>query len=310
MSEGAYVLISPCRNEAEYMRKTLESVLSQSVRPALWVVVDDGSTDQTSEILADYASRYACINVVTRKDRGHRSVGPGVIDAFYSGLETVDLNQCDFLCKLDLDLILPETYFETLMRRMNDNRRIGTCSGKLYYEIGNSGHFVSERCGDENSIGPTKFYRKVCFKEIGGFVHEVMWDGIDGHRCRQLGWIAVSWDEPELRVTHLRPMGSSQQNIITGRLRHGYGQYFMGTAFPYMLASAIYRTIRPPYVIGGGAMLWGYLRSWWKRLPQYEDRELSKFIRSYQWSCLLKGKAKATDELNRVKASYWSAGHR
>ena len=77
--------------------------------------------------------------------------------------------------------------------------------------------------------GMTKFYRVSCFKAIGGFVREVMWDGIDCHRCRMHGWIACSWDEPDLRFVHLRPMGSSQQSIYTGRMRHGYGQYFMGT---------------------------------------------------------------------------------
>ena len=82
---------------------------------------------------------------------------------------------------------------------------------------------------DENAIGASKFYRRECFEEINGFIRQVMWDGIDGHRCRQLGWIAISWDDPELRFTHLRPMGSSQKNIVTGRIRHGFGQYFMGT---------------------------------------------------------------------------------
>jgi len=307
MNKNAYLLISPCRNEAEYMRKTLESVVSQSVPPARWVIVDDGSTDETPEVLADYASRYPFIKIVTRKDRGRRSVGPGVIDAFYSGFETIELGEFDFLCKLDLDLILPQTYFEILMERMQENPRIGTCSGKLYYSA--AGRFISERCGDENSIGPAKFYRRECFEEIGGFVHEVMWDGIDGHRCRQLGWIAISWDEPDLRVTHLRPMGSSQQSIITGRLRHGYGQYFMGTSLPYMMASATYRTMRPPYLIGGLCMLWGYIRSRWQGLQQYEDKELSKFIRQYQWRCLFRGKARATDELNRARAKYWSGFH-
>ena len=92
----------------------------------------------------------------------------------------------------------------------------------------------------------TKFYRMRCFREIGGFVHQVMWDGIDGHRCRQLGWIAVSWDEPELRFVHLRPMGTSHKNWWTGRMRWGFGQYFMGTPPVYYLAVAVYRSTSPP----------------------------------------------------------------
>ena len=81
----------------------------------------------------------------------------------------------------------------------------------------------------------TKFYRVSCFEAIGGFVREVMWDGIDCHQCRMKGWAACSWDDPELRFVHLRPMGSSQDSIFTGRMRHGYGQYFMGTGFLFIL---------------------------------------------------------------------------
>src|SRR5215831_15855299 len=80
-----YILISPCRNEAAFMRQTIESVLAQSVRPSQWIIVDDGSTDATAEILRGYAAQHAWIRVVSRPDRGKRSVGPGVIEAFYSG---------------------------------------------------------------------------------------------------------------------------------------------------------------------------------------------------------------------------------
>lgn len=305
----SYVIISPCRNEAAFMIKTLDSVVKQSVLPALWIIVDDGSTDATPAILAEYAAKHSFIKVVTRENRGHRSVGPGVIEAFYEGLETVDLKQFDFICKLDLDLIMPPRYFETLIARMMDNPRLGNCSGKPYYIDKVTGDFVSEGCGDENAIGASKFYRRECFEEIGGFVRQVMWDGIDGHRCRQLGWIAMSWDEPDIRFTHLRPMGSSQQNIITGRIRHGFGQYFMGTGFVYMLASGLYRMTRPPLVIGGLAMMWGYIKSFFTRVPRFEDKELASFIRKYQWACLLKGKRRATDELNDRQSAVWANKH-
>ena len=305
----SYLIISPCRNEAAFMIKTLDSVVKQSVLPALWIIVDDGSTDATPAILAEYAAKHSFIKVVTRKNRGHRSVGPGVIEAFYEGLETVDLKQFDFICKLDLDLIMPPRYFETLIARMMDNPRLGNCSGKPYYIDKVTGDFVSEGCGDENAIGASKFYRRECFEEIGGFVRQVMWDGIDGHRCRQLGWIAMSWDEPDIRFTHLRPMGSSQQNIITGRVRHGFGQYFMGTGFVYMLASGVYRMTRPPLVIGGLAMMWGYIKSFLTRVPRFEDKELASFIRKYQWACLLKGKRRATDELNDRQSAVWANKH-
>jgi poly-beta-1,6-N-acetyl-D-glucosamine synthase len=97
-----YVLISPCRNEADYMRHTLDSVIGQTVQPTKWVIVDDGSSDATPAILAEYTQKYPWINVVKRADRGKRAVGPGVIEAFYSGYATIKPQDYDFLCKLDL----------------------------------------------------------------------------------------------------------------------------------------------------------------------------------------------------------------
>jgi hypothetical protein len=307
-----YVLVSPVRDEAQFARRTLDSVTRQSVPPARWVIVDDGSTDGTSEILADYAARFPYIQVHARRNRGVRSVGPGVIEAFYDGLATVtDLDRFPYLCKLDLDLDLPPRYFETLIERMEAEPRLGTCSGKAYFPGPSNlakdwnGELISEHCGDEMSVGMTKFYRRACFQQIGGFVRQVMWDGIDCHRCRMLGWIACSWDEPGLRFIHLRPMGSSHQGIVTGRKRHGFGQYFMGTSLLYMTASAAFRATKSPYLVGGAAMWWGYVDSLLKRKDRFGDEEFRKFLRRYQLECLLLGKKRATDRVNERQKPSW-----
>lgn len=292
------LLIAPCRDEAAYMRRTLDSLAAQSLTPTLMVVVDDGSTDDTPAILADYAARLPWLRVVRRDNRGTRAVGPGVIEAFYAGLDSVRLDDFDFLCKIDLDLDLPPRYFEILIDRMRRDPRLGTCSGKPYYPHPTTGQLISEGCGDETSVGMTKLYRVTCFQQIGGFVRQVMWDGIDNHRCRMLGWKACSWDEPDLRFVHLRPMGSSHHSIFTGRRRHGFGQYFMGTGFLYMLASALFRAAKRPFILGGASMLWGYLAAALQRAPRYDDPEFRRFLRAYQWDCLLRGKAAATARLD------------
>jgi biofilm PGA synthesis N-glycosyltransferase PgaC len=304
-NKNRYVVISPCRNEAQFMRRTLDSVVNQSLRPTKWVIVDDGSTDETPEILAGYAARHDWITVVTRADRGFRAVGPGVIDAFYCGYQTIDTEQYEFVCKLDLDLDLPPRYFEILIDRMNADPRIATCSGKAY--IQERGELVNERHGDDTSLGMTKFYRLAQFREIGGFVREVMWDGIDCHLCRMHGWIACSWDEPELRFVHLRPMGSSQQGVYTGRMRHGYGQYFMGTGFWYLAASAVSRINQKPYILGSLAITWGWLKSALARKPRYQNPEFRRFLRRYQLRTLIYGKRRAIAELTRESAGGASA---
>lgn len=289
------------------MRRTLDSVMLQSVPPALWVIVDDGSTDETPEILESYRSRMPYLRVVTRANRGQRSVGPGVIEAFYAGLETVSLDDFDYVCKLDLDLDLPPRYFEFLMRRMESNQRLGTSSGKPYSPAVGDSKPVAEACGDEMSVGMTKFYRVQCFREIGGFVRQVMWDGIDCHRCRMLGWMAESIDEEGLRFIHLRPMGSSQKGIWTGRVRWGYGQYFMGSAPAYLLASAVFRLAMYPAVAGSVAMVWGYASSAFHKVARYDDLEFRKFLRRYQYACLRWGKRKATRMLDEEQAAVWQA---
>ena len=249
------------------MHRTLDSVIGQTERPLRWLIVDDGSTDETPDILEQYAAAHDWIEIVRRGDRGAHVVGGGVIEAFNAGWKRISPDSCEYLCKLDMDLVLPPGYFAALMDRMEQEPRLGTCSGKAYYPAeGNpggtfEGPLISEGIGDDMSVGAAKFYRVECFRQIGGFVQQVMWDGIDCHRCRMNGWIAVSWDDPELRFIHLRPMGSSDRGILTGRLRHGFGQYFMGTGLLYMTASAVFRFRQRPLVIGGLASWWGYLRS-------------------------------------------------
>jgi poly-beta-1,6-N-acetyl-D-glucosamine synthase len=298
-----YCLITPCRNEAAYIRTTLETTCTQSVPPALWVIVDDGSTDETPRILAEYAARYPFVQIVTRKDRGARAVGPGVIEAFYDGLSHVELGDFDYVCKFDGDLEMPPRYFERVMERMETDRYLGNLSGKLF-ERKASGKLWEERTGDENAVGPAKFYRVECFREIGGFVREVSWDGIDGHLCRMNGWIAQSVDDPEMRIVHLRPMGSSQENIKVGRLRWGRGKYYMGSAFYYVLAAAAYRSAEPPYFWGGYGITMGYLKAALSGHARYENPEYRRYLRRFERNQLLLGKKRATERENaRIRAA-------
>lgn len=290
VQQPRYCLITPCRDEAAYLQTTIDTIAQQTVLPAKWIIVDDGSTDDTPDILARAAAQYPYIEVIPRKNRGKRAVGPGVIEAFYDGLAAIDIDDFEYICKFDGDLEMPPRYFEKAFEYFDRDPCLGTLSGKLYLRYGDPPRLVEERCGDENSVGPAKLYRVVCFKDIGGFVRQVSWDGIDGHICRMNGWIARSIHDPDMRIIHLRRMGSSQQSFWTGRVRWGRGKYFMGSAPYYVLAVSIYRMFERPYILSGVGIFWGYLKAMLARQPRYENDAYRRFFRTYELQSLIRGK--------------------
>ncbi len=280
-----YVVVSPVRDEAVFLQQTIDSMVAQTVLPAKWIIIDDGSSDKTPEIASNAAAKYPWIELCHRVDRGVRKVGGGVVEAFNEGLSRVNLADYDYVCKLDGDLSFGSTYFERLFDYFEDDPKLGTASGKSWIEVGD--RLIPERTSDEFSQGQTKLYRVSCFTQIGGFVSEVMWDGIDCHRCRMHGWKAKSFRDEPLRFIHLRPMGSSFQNIFHGRLRWGRGQYFMGTHPLYAMAIMVYRMFERPFVIGGVCIFLGYAGSLLRRRQRYDDLEFRKFLRRWQLAKLL-----------------------
>jgi glycosyltransferase involved in cell wall biosynthesis len=304
---GDYCLISPARNEAGYIKKTLDSVLSQTVLPKRWIIIDDGSTDETPQILAEYAAKHQLIEVHSRENRGRRALGGGVVEVFNTGMELLADDPAEFVCKLDVDLILPPRYFELLLDEMARDKRLGSVSGKPFFPVGGDlGKLKSERIGDDVSAGMTKFYRRAFLDDIGGLVKGLIWDGIDCYRGRMLGWRSKSIDDPDLRFIHLRPMGSSDKGIFTGRRRLGEGYWFMGAAPSFVLGSAVYRLGHKPALLGSLATLQGYARAWWKGAPRYDDGDFRRYLRRYHRAMLTRGKARALESFNREADETWA----
>lgn len=295
----AVLVISPVRDEAAYLQCTIDSMCAQTVRPSLWLIVDDGSTDATLDIASKAAARYDWIRVCQRQNRGSRSVGGGVVDAFYHGLSQVDLTQYEYICKLDGDLDLPPRYIERILEHFAAEPALGTISGKVYLR-GTDGRLTSERIADDMSVGAMKFYRIRCYQEIGGFHRANSWDGIDCHLCRLNKWIACSVDEPELRVIHLRQMGSSHKGIWTGRKRWGRGKYYMGSHPLYVLAVAAYRMAERPWIVGGLGIAVGYFSALITRKPKYSDCECRQYIRRYEMKCLFRGRRQVSTEIHNA----------
>lgn len=286
---GNYVLVSPVRNEEQYIYKTIESIVRQTVRPIEYMIVDDGSTDRTAQIVKEAMRSHSWIRYFHRPDRGERKVGPGVIEAFYDGCQRLNTRAFNFIGKIDGDLVLGPHYFETLLGKFNMDKQLGAASGRLFTQLP-SGKRVAHRLSNEMVVGAVQFIRRKCFEEIGGFVREVMWDGIAYHRCRMEGWRTRSFPDRELIITELRPMGASHKSIFHGRLRWGRGQYFMGTHPLYLLAVMAYRMLERPYFIGGLCILLGYIEAWRKKMPRYDFAGFRKSLHAWQFERLGLGK--------------------
>ena len=282
VTQPSVLIITPAKDEADYIQTTIDAMVAQTVRPTRWIIVDDRSTDGMGEIADAAAAEHDWITVIHRQGDAVRRVGPGVVHAFYEGLESVDHTKFDFVCKLDADLDIPPAYFEDILAKFAAEPCLGTLSGKCHVPVGDAGELVLERTGDEFSHGVAKMFRRECFDQIGGFVREVMWDGIDCHRCRMFGWDARSDDDENLRLVHLRLMGSSFRSVYHGRLRWGRGQYFMGTHPLYLLGIAAYRTFERPRGVGGLCILAGYVGQWLRRADRYDAPGFRRHLRRWQ----------------------------
>jgi poly-beta-1,6-N-acetyl-D-glucosamine synthase len=286
------VIVSPVRDESALIAKTIESMIAQTVRPVEWLIVDDGSKDNTADIVRAYAEKHPFIRLVTITDRGFRKLGGGVIAAFKFGLTQIQAPQYEFIAKLDGDMSFGPRYLELMFKAFDADPRLAAVSGKVFRPEGAG--FVEEWTIDEHVAGQFKLYRWTAFCEIGGFVEEVLWDGIDVHTARMKGWTTLSFHDPDAQLIHHRLMGSSDKNVLRGRLRWGRGIYFMGYHPLYAIASGIFRMREKPQAIGGLLIIVGYFKAMIQRVPRYDNPEFRTYLQNWQLGKLkarLKGEA-------------------
>lgn len=276
-----YVIISPVRDEEKYLTRTIESMVTQNICSTEYLLVDDGSTDRTLEIIKEAAQKHPWIHYIRRPDRGERKVGPGVVEAFYDGYNAVRTKEYDYIGKMDGDISFGPRYFETIFEKFDSDPYLGAASGKLYLDLGD-GKLAEERHADEMVFGGMQFYKRKCFEDIGGFVRQVMWDGIAFHRSRMEGWRTRSFRDPELMIYDHRQMGSSDKSVYHGRIRWGWGQYFMGTHPLYILAVGLYRMLERPFIIGGILIVLGFIKGWITGTNRYDYPGFRKSLHAWQ----------------------------
>ncbi len=275
-----YAVITAARNEAAFFAQTIQSLTSQTLLPVSWIIVDDGSTDGTTEMAQAVAQQYDWITVLHRSDRGFRQVGVGNYDALQDGLGLLANEDFDFLSIVDADITFSPAYFAELLTRFAHNPKLGIAGGAVYDVV--QDQLFKVDLLPEMTGGPLKCYRRACFVEIGGLVRAPSWDAIDCYQAMMRGWQSRTFDEPALQIMHWRPTGSSQNSVYTGRLRRGEGMYFMGAHPVWVWASVLRRVFEPPFLLGSLCVLAGYYRELWRGAARINDRAFIRFVRDWQ----------------------------
>ena len=274
-----YVIITPVRNEQDRFSKTVKSVVSQTVSPKCWVIVDDGSTDDTAAV-ADFASQtYPWIRVVHRPDRGARKQGGGVIEAFYDGFNLVERLAWDFICKLDGDLTFAPDYFERCLARFTADDRLGIGGGRIDCLVG--GVPVEDSPNDPafHVRGAVKIYRRELWLASGGIFRTTGWDTLDEVKANMLGWRTYTFKD--LRVLQLKATGSAD-GIWSNWMKNGRANYITGYHPAFMMAKCLKRCLQPPYFLTSLGLAWGYVRSLFLRDARVNDPALIRYVRQQQ----------------------------
>lgn len=274
-----YILVTPARNEEKFIRKTLDSVVVQTVLPERWVIVDDGSTDRTAEIADSYTKRHPWIEVVRRAEDRDRNFASKA-HAVKAGLERANLLQYDVLGNLDADVSFGPDYMEFLMQRFSEDPELGVAGTPFTQEGYDSSKDSFE--GENYVAGPVQLFRRECFEEIGGYVPNRIGglDWIAVMTARMKGWKVRAF--PEKRYHHYRTLGTAEKGVLHALFSYGAKDYCLGSSPIWQLFRVSYRMTKRPLLLGGLALLAGYSWAALRRAERAVSPELMRFHRQEQ----------------------------
>ena len=279
-----YVLITAARNEEKFIQGTIRSVVAQTRLPERWVIVDDGSTDRTAEIVARYTKDYRWIELIRRPQRKDRNFA-GKVHAFNDGLARVQPIEAELIGNLDADVSFWPDHFEFLLKKFVDVPLLGV-AGTAYSEEGWDSTRDSFE-GQTSVHGACQLFRKRCFDEIGGYQPSrsggIDWIAVTTARMR--GW--RTWNYRERRFHHHRTMGTAERSRLGAMFDYGKKDYFLGGSAIWELFRAGYRMTRKPVLLGGMALLFGYCTAALQRIERPVSPELIRFHRREQMAKLL-----------------------
>lgn len=280
-----YLLITPARNEAQFIELTIQSVVAQTVRPMRWVIVSDGSTDGTDEIVRKYVTEHPWIELVRMPDRRERHFA-GKVQAFNAGYAKVQHLEYDVIGSLDADISFDPDYFFFLLGKLAEDREFGLVGTP--FKDGPNPIYDYRFVNIEHVSGACQLFRRDCFERIGGYV-PVKGGCIDhiAVLCARLnGWKTRTFTEKV--CFHHRPMGTAQSSMLVARFRNGWKDYIIGNHPLWELFRAIYQMTKPPIFCGGFLLLSGYVWALIRRVERPVSHELVAFQRREQMSRLKK----------------------
>lgn len=281
-----YVLLTAAYNEEAYIGRTIESVAGQTLLPQRWVIVDDGSTDRTNEIVQSYAAKYPFIRLVRIQEKHARNFGAQVM-AINRGLEQLRDVDYGFIANLDADLSFEPTYYHKLLQKFDEDPKLGLAGGFIY-EQGDDGVFRSRLMNTEYSIGhAVQMVRRECYDSIGGWV-AMPYGGQDWQalvNAQMRGWRIKAFRD--LPVCHHRPTGGADRRI-RNLFREGRMDYSVGS-YPLFEVFKLARRIRlRPYVLSSFVRLSGFLWGYWLREERPVSPDFIRFLRGEQKNALRK----------------------
>jgi len=272
-----YIVITPVKDEEKYIELTIKSMLKQTIKPLQWAIVDDGSADNTAEIIKTYAKKYPWIKGVFGKDQGQRASGVRHIKAFYQGLSALDNKEWDFIIKLDGDLSFEKDYFEKCFMRFNDNQKLGIGGGVILNVLGDK--LIPEKHPMFHVRGATKIYKRECWEAIGGIVVSQCYDTVDEVKANMLGYQTRSF--MDIKLIHHRYTGNAYGKWGSS-VKNGMANYLSGYHPLFMFAKCVKRFLQQPYSINEVGLGYGFIKGYLKNIPQAIDSETIKYLRRQQ----------------------------
>lgn len=271
-----YIII-PAHNEEDYIGKTLESLVQQTLLPKAVVVVNDHSSDDTQQIIESYTSKHSWISLINSKSSNQHLPGSKIIHAFNKGLVTLD-DDYDIICKFDADLIFPDHYLEKIALHFNENQKLGMASGFCYIEKNSA--WIQENLTNKDHIrGALKAYTKACFSDIGQLKPSMGWDTVDELLAKYHGWDILT--DETLHVKHLKPTGQSYNKA--SKYLQGEAMHKMRYGFWITLISALKLAYKKESFHLFRDYMIGYFRSKSNKVDFLVSEEEGKFIRDLRW---------------------------